>query len=75
MPKHEWWDYPEDEHGDFQYTLRQFLLMYRLNLGGEWEEVTEWTRRQIIEHQWDPDDERTYRDHMKWYLLNRKTLA
>lgn len=44
-----WWEYPEDEHGDFKYTLRQFLLMYRLNQGGEWTEVLAWASRQLTE--------------------------
>lgn len=71
----DWWNYPEDEHGDFKYTLRQFLLMYRLNQGGEWGEVLEWASRQLTEQQWDPEEQRTYMDWSRWYLLNRKIMA
>lgn len=59
-----------DQHGDFQYTLRQYLLMRRLQLGGEWTDVVKDVNRGISEHdEWDIDTRATYRDFTTWYTL------
>lgn len=64
-----WWEYPEDEHGDFKYTLRQYLLMRRLNLGGEWTDVCTEVAREVAVHgyEWDLNATDTYRNWQQWY--------
>jgi hypothetical protein len=63
------YDYETDEHGDFKYTLRQYLLMRRLNLGGEWTDVCTEVSREVSEHgyAWDLNAEDTYRNWQGWY--------
>lgn len=57
-----------DQHGDFQYTLRQYLLMRRLNLGGEWTDVVyDVTRELTVNHEWDAEAEDTYANWQDWY--------
>lgn len=64
----EWWDHPADEHGDFEYTLRQFLLMRRLHLGGEWTDVCNDVSREIAQNpDWDIEERDTYRNWRVWY--------
>lgn len=61
-------DITTDVHGDFQYTLRQFLLMRRLHQGGEWTEVVKDVAREIGgREEWDIDARATYRDFTTWY--------
>lgn len=63
-----WWNYPEDEHGNFKYTLRQYLLMRRLNLGGEWTDVVKDVDHECRTHsEWDVEAHNTYRDWQAWY--------
>lgn len=58
----------EDEHGDFKYTLRQFLLMRRLHEGGDWTDVVREVSQLLrANDEWDQDELRTYRDHLARY--------
>lgn len=69
----EWKPLEEDEHGDFKYTLRQYLLMRRLQQGGEWPEVVAAVDKQFSRnHEWDVDPESTdtYRNWTTWYNAN-----
>lgn len=68
-----WWDYETDEHGDFKYTLRQYLLMRRLHAGGDWTDVCAEVSREIaLNYDWDVEATDTYRNWQKWYYGGRK---
>lgn len=57
-----------DIHGDFKYTLRQFLLMRRNNQGGDWTDVVKDVDYEQRNHpDWDVDDKDTYMNWQRWY--------
>ena len=65
----EWWEHETDEHGDFKYTLRQYLLMRRLALGGDWTDVVTAVNAEISRNvgEWDVEATDTYRNWQAWY--------
>ena len=73
MPRLKAWEETvEDEHGDFRYTLHQFLLMRRLNLGGEWSDIVREVGREIGENpDWDVEERDTFRNWRAWYFGDR----
>lgn len=53
-----------DPHGDFKYTLRQYLLMRRNNHGGDWTDVlADVNAEQRAHPEWDTEAKDTY---MNW---------
>lgn len=70
----EWQQTQADEHGDFLYTLRQYLLMRRLSLGGDWTDVVSDVSREITEnYMWDVDERDSYHNWHNWYHGDRAT--
>lgn len=68
----EWQNTKTDEHGDFLYTLRQYLLMRRLNLGGDWTDVCNDVSREVMQnYTWDVDARDTYSNWTAWYRGDR----
>lgn len=70
-----WQQVETDQHGDFEYTLRQFLLMHRLHAGGEWPDVLADVNRMIGNNEWDVDAKDTYRNWTVWYNGDRETTS
>lgn len=61
-----------DEHGDFEYTLRQYLLMRRHSLGGEWTEIYRDVVYELAHHPaWDADEKDTYANWRTWYYSDQ----
>lgn len=61
--------YPVNDHGDFEYTLRVFLLLRRHQQGGEWTEVVADVDKQQRDHpDWDMETTNTYCDWQAWYF-------
>jgi len=68
----EWQQTEADVHGDFHYTLRQYLLMRRLNCGGEWTDVCNDVSDEIMRnYEWDVDARDTYSNWQSWYYGDR----
>lgn len=58
----------EFDHGDFKYTLRQYLLMRRLSLGGDWTDVLADVNREIRANpEWDVEELASYDEWRDWY--------
>lgn len=58
-----------DEHGNFKYTLRQYLLMRQLETRGadEWTAICGDVTKQVLDNEWDPDALATYDEHQAWF--------
>lgn len=57
-----------DEHGDFKYTLRQYLLMRRNNQGGDWTDVLADVNAETRANpEWNVDCKDTYMNWQDWY--------
>lgn len=57
------------DHGNFRYTLRQYLLMRYLNRGGDWTDVLARVNKELWEHRtdWDGEAMNTYGNWRRWY--------
>lgn len=63
------WQLETDEHGDFKYSLKQFLLMRRFRLGGDWTDVCSDVSAEITANsEWDIEARDTYMSWQRWYL-------
>lgn len=59
---------PLGEHGNFQYTLRQFLLLRKHHEGGDWTDTMNAVGSEFHQNpEWDPDWLDTYDNWLSWY--------
>lgn len=64
------------DHGEFKYTLRQYLLMRYLNRGGDWTDVVTQVNQELWDRrEWDGEALNTYADWRRWYELNWNRVA
>lgn len=67
---------PQFDHGEFKYTLRQYLLMRKLNRGGDWTDVLREVNEELWRNpEWDAEALNTYDNWRAWYDLNRERVA